>query len=351
MSTTVFTLRIFMYGLIAFVPSMDGTRMTILVPMAHDIRSPNPCANQDHESLLGFAGKSSECLEPEDCRPVRPKGEGNCKADGWWKLDEESVEIEAAGAQALTIRGQSKRVGLPESDGDLADFGWIAQMGSIEAKAGRVNDDLLQLRPPVGLLAARMTLNSGTIESCRLVGYPRRPYGPERRQQIPLLFFRSESKEAPQMQALTEVVRLTRVVSSDQLTVVFKNLQSGVVTRKIKLTPQDCGEGRCLDIFISNEPVYTDADIRGFCSHWHESRQLFSSLHFPVYYSLSQVSRTPWQRRFIPFLKDADRRTSWDTTQVCTSAIRGCLPIFDSDFGLGPTNRPICTVVTFAPVN
>lgn len=351
MVASAFTLRIFFYGLIAFVPSEDGKSINALVLDAHSPESPNPCANHHHDPVIGFAGRDAVCVRPASgCRPVEVPGQSiDCKADVWWRLTNELVELMADEGGVLQIIGEGKRAGLPKSAADLVDFGWTAQMGSIAPKAGRLNRKLLGPQPPVGKIVGRIMLQAGSLRTCRLVGFPRE--GDEQgMQSIPLLFFSSSQGEAPQMQALAEVVLLTREVTSSAVTMTFSNLDTSEVTRQLNLYPADCtvdGKStKCLDLFVTNEPVIPEENISPFCSFWFKDERLFSSLHFPLYYNLSEIPRTPWEERFAPYLKNKNRTTSWKTRQVCESPIKECLPIFEQ-FGSGPSNRPICTVATF----
>lgn len=189
--------RIYLIGLMAFVPSEDGRTVTVVVERAFD----------GHETAEGHR------IEPHlplfltrglcegDCRPnpetiasflYNEPGQINTRnalrqldsalqGGGAWILDDIDLNI----SFPLESDTASKRLRFgpsPEHDAhwspshpfpqdkeEARAFGWIARMSDISPAASRVDPDVFEDQPLLGLAAARFKIDRGSLETYRFV--------------------------------------------------------------------------------------------------------------------------------------------------------------------------------------
>ena len=349
-----FTLRVFFYGLVAFVPNKPDSTIVLVVDGRAPI-TPDTCLNHPHDPLVGFAGGRADCVSG-DCDYAKNVVEGeHCRATGWWRLSGQVVYIPTISLPgAPKVQGSKGRSGLPSS-GEDEDFGWAAQMASIDPIAGDVDRSVLGGPSALGKVAGRIDIQDGLLRSCQLVTVPRGSGG--KQLGVPLIAFGSRvGKVSPQVQALAEIFVLEKNIDGDFVTIAFTNFSDEKEIRRMNIYPGSCPGGgtndQCLDIFIVNEPIFNHEEPK-FCETYDPNNpkdpELFRAVHFPLYYNLSKIGGLPWQLRMTPFWKDTRRITGNTFEDRCGSPVlEGCLPMFEGfEPGAGPLNRPICPPVTF----
>lgn len=189
-------LRIYFIGLIAFVPSQDGSETTIILERARDRHQASDGHHiEPHLPLLLARG---DCQG--DCRDnsrriadfiFSPPGRPNTRASlrqldqaleggGAWILDdvELTLDIPTVTGDApkpltysLDKAGPPKSVtsALPSNSIEARDFAWIADMATIAPDAAVINPAILSSTPPQGLVAARLVLDQGTLSTYSLL--------------------------------------------------------------------------------------------------------------------------------------------------------------------------------------
>ena len=206
------TLRIFFIGLIAFVPSPDDQRLSVLLLDARGGYGVSDGTRiPAHQPLL--VARASECggecggeeawsrvaqlLFP--MKTTTQAGDSLYAAlhhGGAWMLDGSDLSIESvspAGMGPLTINRALRRMLdgkpdlLPQTAEESKDFSWVAELGRIDRQLGTVDPDVLSARPQKGLIVARLRPHRG--RGLHL------PPGRRRRQDLPSRLPHPEGRE------------------------------------------------------------------------------------------------------------------------------------------------------------
>lgn len=238
-----FFLRVFLYGLVAFVPSGDDA--FVLLGRA-----------QGHTPFIVVEECVGSCPEFEDSEGTLFPGV---------LLEGYDIEIapftqDDSGPSPL-MRTAVMGDELPADSADARSLAWVPEMRRFleDPQDAQVHACYL-LRNPTSecsadraLLAGRMHVRSGAFKTCQLVqrraGQPiysfefkGHIFGPDRREQ-----------------ALAEIVDLTlsQTITADFVTLMLRDFE-GQTKYEIKLMPSSCPEGpedaKCVDIFIGNIP-------------------------------------------------------------------------------------------------
>jgi hypothetical protein len=176
-----FILKLFFTGLMAFVPSQDGTEVTVLLlNVDHNYQTSDGSALAHHKPLL--IARAGNCTG--QC-PTRDAGiaqflfsdksesealdslEAAVADGGAWELSGSELSVHKGCSTdpdlpALAIRQNLRTQIIPTTSAEREDFGWVADLKQIAPSGYAFNAGLLA-SPPPGLVAARLRLRSGKV--------------------------------------------------------------------------------------------------------------------------------------------------------------------------------------------
>ncbi len=313
-------IRIFFIGLIAFVPNEDGSEMTVVVERARDGHQTSDGHRvEPHLPLLFTRAPCSG-----DCRPNPARiasfvyelpGRRNPRASlrqldhalaggGAWILDDVELVFEIprqkgtdshsltfgpSGSTSLAYVGPVSGP-LPKTAEEARAFGWIAHMGRIAPESAQIEPDVLGADPTLGLVAARMKIDRGSLQTYTLAEYEGRTA------QLGFQPIPATSPARPP-QAYAHWVSLDIPIDASTCSSGFN----------IRAQPLGVGDGRVMSLKPSCEPgSVTEIAIVNLPA-WEEARQSDIQVpsttgpHFELYYKLSA---TPIEdaKRAIPVL-------------------------------------------------
>ncbi|HEX7184966.1 MAG TPA: hypothetical protein VF756_24275 [Thermoanaerobaculia bacterium] len=287
-----FTLRLFIMGLVTFLPSDDGRIMTILLQNATDhifasdgseIHSHLPVlvferrnvrVRQDHwrRSLLSpfdiWKLLGLDRLEVIESRRLRVQARGtgpDCSSKDVrdrdilcavrvWDLRGEKITVENGGASP---RGPEKLSGrrngpfglpaaLPENRQEGLDFSWVPAMPRISDRSADLERDILT-RPSERFLKAYLELDQGLFQTFSLVdtcGFVRAFRFKPARKAIP--------RPVLLQQAVADIVLVEIPVAGCSITISTSDFQ-GRPTGRVRLGPRFCsGPPRQVDVLLGN---------------------------------------------------------------------------------------------------
>lgn len=247
---TTFFVRVFVYGLIGWVPG--GSQTTALLPSLP--------AGEDHVPFVAFANGPSTCTPP--CT-VTVSG----TALPGFRLDGREV----AWTTGLAINGvhqRQPRVRLPagfhaplplhfgQNHVDSTAFDWVAPMTAL-VRSPTIDPACMRqpnpnanppCNPPHGL-AGRLAIGTGTLSTCRLTEFRADGQSPR----VHAYDFKPRIL-ALHDQALAEIVESETQVTADQVKVTLTDFAAARPPLTAVLKPADCigRSGRCVDIFVGN---------------------------------------------------------------------------------------------------
>lgn len=319
---TGFILRIFFSGLMALVPSADGTEITVLLvntpheyalsdgtTLAHHMplvvaraaSCEGTCTTEDHASIAQFLYANKTL--PEAVTALN----GAVLGGGAWVLSGSDLTI-AGPTEALAIRtnvrGRSEAGVLqtvPTTATEREDFSWVAGMSELAPGTQGFKAAVTSSEPPPGcMIAARLKLRSGKVFTYSLVKIDgkarpvhfRKPSG--------------EGPESPYTQAVANWVEAEIHVPGDVVELVDQNFSDSDKRRSMKLHPQD----GVVEMAVLNLPPFI-APAPDAVVPFPAPGQ-----HFQIYYDLV---KTPPARadRLVPFATSAaaatDSQVDWGT--------------------------------------
>jgi len=327
------TLRIFFFGLIAFVPT-EKSLTVLLVNALRDLPiTSDECPFHIHSPRLALLPENSPgCIRGSD--PDFPEV---CT----WNLDRIRIGLpDPASQEALVYVRQLRRRTffqkhkLPEVDSEGPDFSWIPSIRDAQGAGGRIDPRAID-NPPSPAVIARIDLDRGTVRSAHLAetgsgnldSVVRSCDGSKT---VNLFEFRSlNERQGSFRQALADgVVVETSMTGGGGLT--LSPLDGGLpLNLEIKPTPCLDREGLCVDIAILNMPAH---DIE--CSS--------VGVDFALLFGVA-LDRPAIRERRIPFrLADC---VNAGTAQPSQSSA-----LIDEIFAAeppSPDSRPICPMATF----
>lgn len=193
---TTITVRLIFWGLVGFVPDLDGTRSltALLVDPARTQIQEKTCSFPPHYSVVYLL--DGEC--EGDCRKVPPNREPDAALMGFdqqgpgkrlplaWLLDQEELGI--SGEEDERLKLQKPWLSFlhrkaPRSDRQVSHFSWVQSMNRLTGGNGRVLDDCLGASTNCPL-QARFRLQGGEASACHLFHERENSSGPERNVQI-----------------------------------------------------------------------------------------------------------------------------------------------------------------------
>jgi hypothetical protein len=322
-----FVLRIYLLGLIGFVPHSDEAKMTVLLLDArephytsdgHTIGTHHPVvvarAGGCEGDCLGEAEALSNIVVPERTTP-EPADRLAALRDavqrgGGWILDGSDLRLEGIGSglvfhQGRTHEADSKsaedRGLLPDGALTLEDFDLVASLGRFSPEAGAVDSDVFARPPKKGLIVARFEVDRGKVKTLRPAAFGA-SLGPLR--------FATAREHRPQVgrpETFAGAVVLEIPVSAATIQLLERRL-TGEPSRAMRLSPLNVAGKPTVELLVANLPKesYDPQPPNPHASHdGHGSQRAWLDRHFELFYELSD-HRPPVRQRPIPASHEAD---------------------------------------------
>jgi hypothetical protein len=355
-----FILKVYILGLVAFLPSPDGTEMTVLMVDARDgYALSDGTWMETHEPLL--LARAARCQG--DCRDgfhevaeylYQGRPEENVRqlesailGGATWPLDGSELSFQiptegsSRGVAGLQIRGHDPSGGDPtqlqgvsQTPREVGHFDWVAEIAALEPGAGMIDPDVLAERPEKGLIVARMKLATGEIRTERLVTLEN--------QVVELKFrpLRREKWPSRYSQALAD--RVVAEISVPGCEVILKEDRfDGAPGRSITLAPEACDGEVVVEVVLVNLPHDS------FAATPSKRPREEIGKHFEMFYELAYL-RPPNHLRPVPFPSVRLEELEEETEQVRGRQAQGSMLL--PALGLprrGAYSRPICPMVQF----
>lgn len=285
-----FVLRILFTGLIAFVPSEDGTELNVLllnVDHAHHLSDGSQLAQHKPLLIARAGGCTGQCPtdDPVIAHYLYADKSATAALDSLetavaggaaWQLagSELSVRKGSSGdpdLPPLVIRRNLRTTIIPTTSTEREDFSWIADLKQI-CSGCTLDPSVLAAQPPSGLVAARLKLRSGKVFT-----YSVARIGSE---VTPVHFKRLDGtgSASPYSQAVASWVAADIEVSGNSIEIVEASFAGGA-GRSMTLEPDANGK---VEIAMLNLPPFVPP-----ASPDNDAPQV--GKHFEKYYELSQT--------------------------------------------------------------
>jgi hypothetical protein len=181
-----FILKMFFSGLMALIPSQDGTQLTVLLlNVDHNHHLSDSITLAVHMPLL--IARAGNCTGTCPKRDATIADHVFGDQSGETALDSLEAAVDGGGAWVLSgselsvVKGNANDPDLPALDivtgvrdgiipttaAEREDFSWVANLKQI-APSGYAFDEDFLASPPPGLIAARLTLRSGKVFTYRV---------------------------------------------------------------------------------------------------------------------------------------------------------------------------------------
>jgi hypothetical protein len=260
-----FVLRILFSGLIVFVPSQDGTKVTVLllnVPHNHQLSDDSVLA--DHKPvLLARAGSCSGDCPTTDSTIARALFgdksvaeatdalEAAVSGGGAWDLSGTELSLQKGSEEdpdlpELSVVRNVRDGIIPTTSAEREDFDWVADLTQICADGCPFDSSIHATEPPSGLIAARFVLRTGSVFT-----YSVARIGPN---VTPVHFKRLDGtgSESSYTQAVATWVGADVTVSADSIEFIDTKY-SDDSQRSMTLTPDENGK---VEVAVINLPPY-----------------------------------------------------------------------------------------------
>ncbi|MEM8995091.1 MAG: hypothetical protein AAGF23_09920, partial [Acidobacteriota bacterium] len=223
---------------------------------------------------------------------------------------------------------------MPENQNQQRDFAWIPRLGDIDPNVMEVDPSLVEGSPRPGLIAARLTLEGGSVSTERLIATSADGNGV-----VPVAFFPLGSDtEAGQTTdpggAVADWVVAEIEVPADSVTLVEEHF-SGDSGRSMRLEPKD----GVIEIAVFN------VTRSQFAAAPHNSvppSSLKAGGHFELYYGLAKCD-PPCTKRPVPHPATGTDHEPSETTPVATATESRLLKALHlTDTERGPYNVVLC---------
>jgi len=323
----IFILKIYFFGLIAFVPNSHSKQMTALVidarpgfhasdgtafPSHYPVllaragKCQGDCRSQDQQianHLFGTGSVLNPKLTLQDLSRTLGAGGGAWELNGDQILIEttaarQTAEASSPGLEVLrTTRSVVRKAGetpvsVPANLREAEDFSWVAEMGQIVKGAGKVDPDCLSEKPTKDLIVGRVKLTQGTLKTYRLIEYDKN---------IPSFFFQPLAASAPTTsysQGLADWTVVEIPIQGCEATLQAKNFATGEI-RSMTLSPSDCKAGdQVVEVAMMNIPDPSQRHDHE-AARGQEDKPQAVGTHFELFYELSE-SRPSWRQKAVP---------------------------------------------------
>jgi hypothetical protein len=301
-----FMLRILFSGLMTFIPSQDGTEVTVLLlNVDHKHLSDNSVLDHHNPLLIARAGDcSGDCpkRDADVAAVVFPDKSPSVAADsieeavgggGAWLLSGSDLSVKKTNSgdpnlPALVFRDDARGTAngqplpIPTSSTEREDFSWVADLKQICPTDCTVNTDLLGENPP-GIVVARLKLKTGKIftYSVARIGTDVTPVHFKR--------LDGQGSVSSYSQAIATWVGADIEVSADSIDIVEEKF-NGDPGRTMTLSPDESGK---VEIAVLNLPPFVPPTVP-FTGTPDVGK------HFEAYYDIVETPPSD-ASRFVPY--------------------------------------------------
>lgn len=373
-----FILKVYLLGLIAFVPSKDGSQITILLVDASRgfTTSDGSVFPPHYPVMLASAGNchpscaseiatigphvymKAPVTDPLVLMPSSDDPAGSLEklvaGGGAWALSGSQIWLThrvpegrsapsslqmATGRPAATGRTTGQLATMPGSAQETADFSWVAEMPRVSPAAGEVDPDCLRARPTRCPLAGRLTLAAGTFKTHKLTEFEPASGGGG----IAEFAFAPMVAAAPTpgyTQAIADWTVVEIAIPSCEATFSMLPFDGRGDARMVTLSPRACDGEAVVEVALLNLPDPSQLESLGAHAH---SAATGDGSHFEIFYELSKDRPAP-ANRSIP------RVTGTYLPIGTVGQDEESSPLLKR-YGVpraGTASRPICTQAVFA---
>jgi hypothetical protein len=240
-----FILRIFISGLIAFVPSEDGKRVTVLLlNTPHGRHAVAGTSMPEHKAVLlaraaacdgscsTTSADISDFLFPDSSSGAAASAslQRAVQNGAVWPLAGSDLSIGIpAGSMRIGRKASVQGKSSPDTAAERSDFRWVPSLKKIDSTIGALNPAVLSETPPADLIAARLELTSGEISTYSLVKVNGKA--------SPIDFYAAANTKKPHyVRAAANWVQVEIKVTGNSVTIVDKPFGGGA-PRKMSLKP------------------------------------------------------------------------------------------------------------------
>ncbi len=299
--TGMVTVRLLLYGLIAFVPD-SNTSPTAYNALLVDARGPqyasDGCRIPPHvPALYVSAGqcKANGAACTLSAKVEKPRAPA---LSGSWLLDRESLSVEVVEPRGkrtrklITVQGGKMASALPSTAEESSSLRWIPEMQTLVA-SGKANVDPDCLGAAQNCpVAARLVINDGRFTSCHLAQEP------EKEKIYPYEFkgLNATSNSAV-VQALSDAVMVTlQVPKGSTVKIVSQDLAATDSERPKRTIVLKAGSQKTIDVWLTNVPKHQHLMAGDAC----DEASMSVDRHFELYYNLLS-DRIPFSQRVVPY--------------------------------------------------
>lgn len=264
-----FLLRILFSGLMTFIPSADGTEMTVLLlNVDHKHLSDDSTLAHHNPLLIARAGNcTGDCpkrdadvaqivYSDKSLSAAQDSLEAAVAGGGAWFLDGSDLSLKKtnttdANLPALVFRDDARGTAnnqplpIPTTSTEREDFSWVADLKQICPTDCTVNTDMLGSQPP-GVFAARFKVKTGKIftYSVARIGTDVTPVHFQR--------LDGQGSVSPYSQSIATWVGADIEVSADSIEIVEEKFNSDP-GRSMILSPDSNGK---VEVAVLNMPPF-----------------------------------------------------------------------------------------------
>lgn len=353
---TGFILRILFSGLIAFVPSEDGTELTVLLlNVDHGYHTSDGTSLSHHKPIIIARGGSCSGDCPTDDAEVAQfifadktlavaKSSLQTAVNGGaaWALSGSDLSIVKGSSSdpdlpALALRENVRGavngvpLAIPTTAVERGDFSWVADLKQICPTGCTLNPAVLGTNPPAGLVAARLRLKSGNVFTYSVARIGANV--------TPVRFQRLDGtgSTSPYSQAVASWVGADIQVGGDSIEIVESKFDGGA-GRTMTLSPGTDGK---VEMAVLNLPPFVPPS-----SASNDDPQV--GKHFEAYYELSQTPQAR-ETRLVPKAGAASGVTypqvDWATIHPSSELWSDLLNLLRLNHGRSIYDRILCPPV------
>ncbi len=345
----MFILRIFLIGMIAFIPTKDSKTLWVLLPNADD---PMGGLHAHHAILTFSQGNVEQSSGRNEWAVIKEKINGRDDPDSaGWLLNGERIILPSGEGLPFTKANTRKNgTSQPGNDVEGWDFSWVPSLHEVTGVTAAVKRTLIN-KPTKNEVAALLHLKQGFLRTYSL-SRSLDAVGIDRGALIPFTFAPAgtESVTGNCTQALAEVEVVEIPVMSPSIQIEAQAFAGGA-SSSVTLKPRD-GE-LTVDLLLAN---LTPSDPEQF-----ERRS--PPAHFANYYNL--LAKKPAAgKQLVPVFCEPSKTLpprSNEDTGLKTAQILGPTPVAPpalymrtvyqtADPGRASIARPICTSVMLDPM-
>lgn len=356
-----FLVRILFSGLIAFVPSQNGTEVNVLLlNIDHTYHTSDSASLADHFPVLIARAGSCTGTCPTSDSTIATKTfsdqstnvaiaslEDAVAGGGAWQLAGAELTIQRGSTSdpalpALDIhdgvRGTTNSLPnlVPTTSAQREDYSWLADLQQICSSGCDLDEALIGTNPPPGIIAARLKLNTGKLYtfSVARIGTDVTPVHFERLDE--------QGSISPYTQAIASWMASDIEVEGSSVKIVDSAYNSGA-GRSMTLSPDSNG---LVEVAVLNLPPFVPPTTSSNPSP-------AVGTHFEAYYELLDTPPSA-ATRLVPKAGVAPNSPSypsieWDDVHPSTAVGSDLLAALRLDIGRSTYDRTLCPMIGSDP--